>query len=230
MKYTFLLLIFSLVVNGQIKKTDYKLKLMDYFNCIKTENKNKFVGMLITESEYNVMARKAKNINLPNENANKSFDSLVHIAYLETVNESIKQFEKVITNSKKLGIPWNNIVLDSIVFKTETEKNISFADGKIYFRNKDNSSFYFMNLIDFGFYDLNFIISKLYSPAEDIGSKNRFLTKHLKEEYITNLSKLMKQSRAWSEEQYVRETEMTDGVEKVKYKIELCKKELAKKK
>lgn len=229
MKYIFLFLIFSLTMSGQVKKADYKLKLTDFFNCIKTGDKKKFSSMLIKENEFNTMYQQAMHIEPANKKANKEVDPLIHLNYLKTIKESTAQFEKVITNSKTLRINWANAVLDSIIFKTQTKKNSSFVDGKIYFKIKDNSAFYFMNLIDFGFYDLNFMVSKLYSPAEDLGPKNRFLTKDIKEEYITNLSKLMHENRKWAEEAYIGETNKADGVEKVKFMVDYCKKQLAKK-
>lgn len=219
MKYSIFLLVFSLTLNGQTTNPSIKVALTDYFNCLKTSDIKKFNNLLVKESEYKKLGK--------SQGIAGNSDQKIYKDFIQTSNA---EFEKVIANSKQIGVNWANAVLDSVVFKTNKQKTSSLINGKIYFRLKDNSAFYWMNIINLTFSENSLLFSKQYSPTEDIGPKNRLLTKDLKEEYITNLSKLMNKGRDWAEGQYYRETDMADGVTLVKYKIAYCKKQLAKKK
>ncbi len=136
----------------------------------------------------------------------------------------------MLANSANLTIIWSNIIVDSIIFNEKQDIKATILNGKIYFKNKNHSAFYFMLLDNVGLCDGFFFFKTIYSPTIDHGTKNRWLTKEIKEEYISLLTKLTNSDRASAEGQYNRESELSDGVEKIKYKISVLKNALSKKK
>lgn len=83
----------------------------------------------------------------------------------ESLNETIKLYRKAIIRGNKLGINWNNITLEKVVYDTIFVKGVENVKGTIYF--KDNKEHYVIRFADLVIFGNRITVNYLFMPYKN---------------------------------------------------------------